>query len=386
VIENDEVFDAVERNDLTALTAMLDERPELSRARQRPYEQTLLHAAAKEGRVAIVELLLARGLDVNSREKGDNTYPLHWAAAAAHVDVTRMLIDAGGDVVGEGDDHELSVIGWATCWDGCDDDAHRAVVELLVRHGARHHVFSAIAMNLDGELRRLVAEDPGGLAKRMSRNESNQTPLHFAVRMNRPAMAALLIELGADPLAVDAQGQAVAAYAKTMDADRPVMEAIRKQTQAELVSAERGSRASRASGMDLVAALALEDFVLAERLVGDNRGVIDAGNALHLMAQRGDIGAVRWLLDHGANPNAAATLGQGGVTALHLAAWNGRVDIATMLLDAGADPTLRDTEHDSDPLGWAEFAGQRAVVHLLRDRGVSVPGNGQRATGNGETT
>ena len=31
-------------------------------------------------------------------------------------------------------------------------------------------------------------------------------PLHFAVRMNRPEMVALLIELGADPLAVDGVG------------------------------------------------------------------------------------------------------------------------------------------------------------------------------------
>jgi hypothetical protein len=189
--------------------------------------------------------------------------------------------------------------------------------------------------------------------------------------MNRPAMVALLIDLGADPFAVDAQSQPVAAYTKTVDADRPVMEAIRRQTQAELVSAERGSRASRAGGMDLVAALALGDLALAERLVADNGSVLDAGNALHLMTQRGDVDAVRWLLDRGANPNAPATLGQGGITALHLAAWHGRVQIAMMLLDGGADPALRYKEHDSDPLGWAEFAGQRDVVHLLKDRGVS---------------
>jgi ankyrin repeat protein len=346
--EGERVFDAVAKDDVAALTALLDERPELLRARHGPYESTLLHAAAKEGCLAIVDLLLARGLDVNSREKGDNTYPMHWAAAAGHVDVVRRLIHAGGDVVGDGDDHELSVIGWASCWEGCDDDAHRAVVDLLVANGARHHIFSAIALRRGDEVRRIVTADPASLTKRMSRNE-----------------------IGADPLAVDAQGQPVAAYAKTVDADRPVMEAIRRQTQAELVSAERGSRASRAGGMDLVAALALGDLALAERLIADKRGVLDAGNALHLMTKRGDIKAVRWLLDRGANPNATATLGQGGITALHLAAWEGRVEIASMLLDAGADPAARDKEHDSDPLGWAEFAGQRDVVHLLRERGVS---------------
>ena len=111
----------------------------------------------------MVDLLLQRGLDVNTREKGDNTYAMHWAAAAGHLDVVRRLADAGGDVVGQGDDHELEVIGWATCWDGCDDDAHRAIADFLVSRGARHHIFSAIAMNLADEVRRIVAADPSAL-------------------------------------------------------------------------------------------------------------------------------------------------------------------------------------------------------------------------------
>ena len=71
-----------------------------------------------------------------------------------------------GMIVGAGtDDHELDVIGWATCWDGCDDDAHRGVAEFLVSRGARHHIFSAIAMNLADEVRRLVAaEVPAAVA------------------------------------------------------------------------------------------------------------------------------------------------------------------------------------------------------------------------------
>ena len=46
---------------------------------------------------------------------------MHWAAANGHLGVVRRLVDAGGDVVGRGDDHALEVIGWATCWDQCHD-------------------------------------------------------------------------------------------------------------------------------------------------------------------------------------------------------------------------------------------------------------------------
>jgi ankyrin repeat protein len=93
----------------------------------------LLHLAATSGHLATVDLLLKRGLDVNVREKGDNTYAMHWAAAAGPLDVVRRLADAGGDVVGHGDDHGLEVIGWATCRDQC----HDAVAEFLVSRGAR---------------------------------------------------------------------------------------------------------------------------------------------------------------------------------------------------------------------------------------------------------
>ena len=71
---------------------------------------------------------------------------MHWAAAAGHVDVVRRLAEAGGDVIGHGDDHELDVIGWATCWDDGDDRDHRAIADFLVERGARHHIFSAVAL------------------------------------------------------------------------------------------------------------------------------------------------------------------------------------------------------------------------------------------------
>ncbi|HEU4785830.1 MAG TPA: ankyrin repeat domain-containing protein, partial [Gemmatimonadaceae bacterium] len=147
-----QLFDAARLGDADKLTALLDQHPEQLHVRAGPHEWTLLHAAAFNGQLAVVDILLNRGLDVNSREKGDNTYAMHWAAAAGHVDVVRRLIEAGGDVIGAGDDHELQVIGWATCWDGCDDDRHRAIVDLLRARGARHHVFSAIAMGLGDEV------------------------------------------------------------------------------------------------------------------------------------------------------------------------------------------------------------------------------------------
>src|SRR5947208_7928415 len=97
-------------------------------------------------------------------------------------------------------------------------------------------------MNLADEVRRIVAADPSALNRRQSRNENHRTPLHFAVLKDRPEMIAVLLELGADPLAVDGSGQSVAAYATAPDTDRRVMEKVRALTAAELVSAARGRR------------------------------------------------------------------------------------------------------------------------------------------------
>ena len=363
------LFDAARKGDVFALAGLLDEDPARIESRDEPYAWSLLHHAARHGHLPAVNLLLERGLSPNARESGDNTYPMHWAAAAGHLEVVRRLADVGGDVIGHGDDHELEVIGWATCWDGCDDAAHRAIAEFLVGRGARHHIFSAVAMNLADEVRRIVGGDPGALARRMSRNEDHQLPLHFAVRMDRPEMVTLLVKLGADPLGVDHSGNTAAVYATSPGIDRPVMEAIRAMTRAELRSAARGHRTPNARAADLVALLALGDWEAAAQLSRDHPRLIGHAGALHLMAKRGDAEAVKWLLDHGADPNARWAHWDAEVTPLHLAAWGGSAEATRLLLAAGADPTIHDSKHESDALGWAEHFERPEIVAMLEAPG-----------------
>ena len=364
----DQMVDAAQNGDTTRLAVLLDEHPDKLQARSKPYEWSLLHHAASNGHLPAVDLLLQRGLDPNTREKGDNTYAMHWAAAAGALDVVRLLADAGGDVVGHGDDHELEVIGWATCWDGCDDAAHRAVAEFLVSRGARHHIFTAIALNLPHEVRRIVSADPSALNRRQSRNENHRTPLHFAVAKGHSEMIALLLELGADPLAVDGSGQPVAIYATAPQTDRPLMEKIAAMAAAELISAERGHRQARVEPMDLLAFLALRDFDRAHRLLRANPALIaPASGVLHLMAKRNDGTAVRWLLDRGADVNGMWPHWDAELTPLHLAARDGHADMVRMLLAAGADVTIRDSKHDADAIGWAEFFKQSEIVTILEN-------------------
>jgi ankyrin repeat protein len=313
-----------------------------------------LFTAVRSGNLLRVRELIDEGVNVNGREPGDNTTAMHWAAAAGHASVVRALAEAGCDVVGSGDDHELEVIGWATCWDGCDDEAHREVVEVLIEYGARHHIFSAIAMRLPDEVRAIARRDPSALERRMSHNENRQGPLHFAVRMNRAGMIPLLLELGADPLMTDASGNPPAVYAMNADVDRPMMEAINRRENSGTVTG-------------LMAALATGDTGRASQLVSDDRTLLDRG-ALHLMAKRGDARSVAWLLSHGANPNAKWAHFFAEVTPLHMVAFSGDVRIAELLLDAGADRTMKDSLHDGDASGWAEHFGRIELRELLARR------------------
>jgi len=154
---------------------------------------TGLHEAARRGHVDVVRLLMEQGADPNAREAGDNTTPLHWAAAHGHTEVVRALLDAGADVHGVGDLHEGDVIGWATL--GEPGIVNVQVVTLLLERGARHHIFSAIAVGDLELIRRVVKAQPGALERRRSRFERRQTALHFAISRRRYDILDLLIEL-----------------------------------------------------------------------------------------------------------------------------------------------------------------------------------------------
>jgi ankyrin repeat protein len=372
---DDQLIESARTGNVERLRTLLDEHPDKLQITVPPYDASLLFPAAQSGSLDAVDVLLGRGLDVNYRERGDNTYALHWVAAQGNLAMVRKLVDAGGDVIGDGDDHAGGVIGWASCWDGCDDDAHRAVVDFLISRGARHHIFSAVAMDLADEVRRIVAADPAALNQRQSRNENHQTPLQFAVRMNRPAMVQLLSDLGADPLAVDGSGMPVAGYATTPDIDLPVMEKIAALTTAEFESATLGHRPPNLSVMDLLAAVALRAWDEAATILAVNPTLMAHGGALHLLAKRGDAIGVTWLLEQGANADALWPHWDAEVTALHLAALSGATDVARVLIDAGANPRIHDSQHDSDALGWARFFNRAEIVGLLEPFDGSRPSN-----------
>lgn len=212
-------FDACRAGDVAALRDMLRREPSLVRERTAD-GGTCLHLAVRH--VDAVRLLLEHGADPNARDAGDNAYPLHFAGGAGGVDVVRALLDAGADVHGVGDVHRLEVIGWATCF---GPTISKDVLDLLLERGARHHIFSAIAVQDPDVVRRVVADNPDALSRRLSRFEQGQTALHYAIAPPDGLLGGgfrtgkhyeivdLLIELGADLEAEDDKGRTPLAVA-----------------------------------------------------------------------------------------------------------------------------------------------------------------------------
>ena len=118
--------------------------------------------------------------------------------------------------------------------------------------------------------------------------------------------------------------------------------------------------------LDLFTALAVDDYLVAAEILRREPESISHGGILHLMAKRGHVVAVKWLLANGADPNAMWAHWDAEVTPLHLAVLGNHPDTVRALLDAGADPGINDTKHDSDALGWAEFFERPALVAMLR--------------------
>jgi ankyrin repeat protein len=351
------ILDAAEKGRADDLGRLLDTRPDLIDARGANFwGRTALHMAAWRNRADCVRLLLERGADVRIRDYGDSAYPLHFAAYAADLEIVQLLVQADSDVVGEGDDHQVGVLGWATCFARVRED----VAAYLLACGASSNLWSAIALDREDDVRGLIARDPSLVSARMSRNEHHRTPLHHAAAKSRLRMVRLLLDLGADPNASDAVGMTPLTSASQEHADPAIV--------AMLLAA--------GATLDFMTALYLERYEIIETLLQDDPSCIGPDGrdtiALHLSVSKKNAVAVRWLIAHGVDVNSKRKLWDCNHTALHMTAESGAIEIARMLLDAGADPNIRDDKYDATVLAWAEFCEQPQVAELVRERGGRV--------------
>ena len=99
------------------------------------------------------------------------------------------------------------------------------------------------------------------------------------------------------------------------------------------------------------------------------KGANHSNTALFLAAQQRQNTIAKFLLEHGADPDAHYN---SRVTVLHLAAQQGDVDLARLLLEHGGHPNF--VEHNrSTPLDYAVLQPSKEMVELLFAHGAIIP-------------
>lgn len=215
---------------------------------------------------------------------------------------------------------------------------------------------------------RLLSKDPG-LTR--ATDEHLKTPLHWAAERDHDAVAAMLLDAGADLEAQTSWGATPLDWAATLGSTKV----------AELLIA-RG-----ATGMNLVSAARLGKLDLVRTLLDSGaplpslaRRAVPAepnvywvadsacmkgdviSDAFHSACRNGHTAVAALLLERGADVNAKGVFGG---TALHWAAINGHEDAVAFLLAHGADLTIRDAKFDSTPEGWATEGQHDEIRELL---------------------
>ncbi len=289
--------------------------------------------AAKRADWATVETLLRQGTDVDARQ-GDGSTALHWASYWDNPAIAARLIRAGSAVDATND------LGVTPLWAGCENGSP-AMVEALLAAGADPNralpfgetpLMTAARTGNADVVGQLLAAGADVDAATEDGAYGAQTALMWAVAQKHPAVVEVLLAHGAD---VRARSTTFTETVKTIPTyanyglqcvprDECYITDVRSGGFTPLLFAARvgdlaSARLLAAAGADV------------------NEAAPDGASALAIAALSGHGAVGAFLLDRGADPNAAG----GGYAPLHAAIVHRDPLLAEALLSAGADPNAR---------------------------------------------
>jgi len=262
-------------------------------------------SAAAHGQIDVLRDLLDADPSLVSAPGGDGETPLHFAKTA---EVAELLIERGADLEKRDVDHEGSPIQYQI--------SNPEVLRVLLAHGAKPDIFTAVVLNDVDLLKKILAEEPN----------------------------AAIAHVGVEPFVTrNSNGGHIYSY-KLGAGKTPQLVAAERRNVEVLRELESLGSATQT----LVAAAWMEDAATVERLKGTPIDPKDAG-ALTRAAQDGRTETVRLLLDAGFDPMIP---GMDSGTALHVACWFGHFPVVKLLIGHVPLETT-DAHHGSPPLGWA---------------------------------
>jgi len=326
--------------------------------------QTPLMVVARTGNVEAAKLLLKKGANVDAHEKWGGQTALMWAAAQGQAGMIRLLVARGARV-----DERSTVRDWQrrVTAEGRPKDMNRGGLTPLL-FAAREGCIDCMRVLLERGADINLA-DPDGT-----------TPLILALLNRNYNAARFLIGAGADVNLWDIYGQTplyVAVDMNTLPVGRrvelPSMDETTGYDIAKLLL-ERGANPNAQLKLRPKYRNIPYDRYRDPLMVWGTTSLLRAAKA-------GDIPVVKLLLQHGALPDLANSI---GVTPLMVAAGDGHINDPTrgntrseddalecyaLLKAAGADVNARTTRGlaDADLKIW--MAGNRTALHAAASRG-----------------
>lgn len=196
-------FEAVRLGDAETLRRILDNHPEVVRAKESSYGATLLHLAARQGLVPLMDTLVRHGSSLDARDSIGRT-PLHYALAAGKLQAAIWLIEKGADWRLEGE-------GGLTCLHYAAISDNPALVQLCVQKGISANAVSLLGTPLHfaalGNASKTAAElVRQGASVDAITPQSKETPLHLAAARDAFEVADVLLRHGAQVNARSALG------------------------------------------------------------------------------------------------------------------------------------------------------------------------------------
>ncbi len=356
-----------------------------------PHGETALMAAARTGEPETVRVLIEAGADPNARETSHGETALMWAAAENHPEAIRTLIQGGANPDLHAKALDLAPMKWMQV----------GMVDTLLPRGG----FTALMYAARQDAKDAVRALAGNRADLNAQDPDGATALQFAIINQHYDLAGLLLELGADPNVADNTGMTSVYAAVDMNTFRSDIGRPPRQLQDKLsaldvlrLALEHGGNPNaqlrkaiigRHHGFGdntlsqgatpLMRAVKSTDLDAMKVLLAGGAdaslGMANGSNPVLLLAATRtgsggadkEVAALRLLVEHGANVNAANGRGE---TALHAAARQGSNAIVRALVELGADLNATDSSGKT-PLDLAaqpgRGAGHEDTAAILRE-------------------
>ncbi|XP_029474614.1 ankyrin-3-like [Rhinatrema bivittatum] len=338
--------------------------------------ETLLHVAAANGQVPVIDYLIGKGAKLEMKDKNGRT-PLHRASEKGHAEAVRVLLNAGANLYALDKDANAPLHLAA-------QNKHFDIVKMMLQdetrnYRNRHNFLHMAALKDDSQLTQLLLKNGAAVD---AKDDQKNTALHYAVSHGFVNTVRVLLEAGASidssiiDTAFNSNNQSIfrllLQHSKGLSSDTLVsalFKAVRENLHSIILALiDRGTDINAKNDIEYTPLLLAAELgktesakVLIERGARLDERSPNLNTALHLAVQAGDNSTAKLLIQKGLNANIG---GAGDQTPLHVAAFHNKQDAVDILVTAGAKIDSL-TKELATPLHIASQRGNLDVAQRL---------------------